>query len=121
MSARMVAGAFTPDEAGDSRKPSMCSPSFRPDPAPKRAQPAQMEPKLPKVPKTCLAILLLVPPMFISPALRAQATHASQDWAQSSNDFEPRDSLRDFLTRLRAAVLAVKERPEQAQPLRLAA
>lgn len=57
----------------------------------------------------------------IAQPVRAQATHTSQDWAQSTADFKPADSLRDYLVRLRAALLALQDRPEQQQPLKLAA
>lgn len=54
-------------------------------------------------------------------SLRAQATHTAQDWAQLPATFEPRDSLRDHLVRLRAALLAANARPETEQPLKLTA
>lgn len=57
----------------------------------------------------------------ITPPLRAQATHTSQDWAQMSADLAPRDSLRDYVGRLRSALLALQDRPEQQQPLKLSA
>jgi uncharacterized OsmC-like protein len=57
----------------------------------------------------------------LAPPLRAQATHTAQDWAHPSGDIDRGDSLRDYLTRLRAALLALKDRPEQAQPLKLTA
>lgn len=55
------------------------------------------------------------------PSVGAQATHAADDWAQWSAEFEPRDSLRNHLVRLRAALHAAKDRPEQGQPLTLTA
>ena len=59
---------------------------------------------------------------FATPAsLLAQATHTSQDWAQAAPAFEGRDSLRDYLTRLKSALIAANARPEQSQPLKLSA
>jgi uncharacterized OsmC-like protein len=55
------------------------------------------------------------------PAVRAQPTHASRDWAQSTEKIVPADSLRDYLTRLRTALLAIQDQPEQQQPLTLRA
>lgn len=49
----------------------------------------------------------------------AQPTHLAQDWAQAPAEFAPQDTLRDYLTRLRAALLTVRDRPEQPQPLKL--
>jgi uncharacterized OsmC-like protein len=57
----------------------------------------------------------------IAQPLRAQATHAAQDWAQSAGEIEKQDSLNDYLTHLRSALLALKDRPEQQQPLKLTA
>ncbi len=57
----------------------------------------------------------------IAQPVRAQATHTAQDWAQTAADFEPRDSLRDYLARLRSALFALKARPEQQPPLKLTA
>jgi uncharacterized OsmC-like protein len=51
----------------------------------------------------------------------AQATHAADDWAQLPPDAATRDSLRDYLARLRTALHAAKDRPEQQQPLKLTA
>ncbi|HUR59630.1 MAG TPA: OsmC family protein [Opitutaceae bacterium] len=53
--------------------------------------------------------------------VHAQATHTAQDWAQAPAEFAPQDSLRDYLTRLRAALLASKDRPAQQEPLKLTA
>lgn len=57
----------------------------------------------------------------IAPPLGAQATHTSQDWAQMPADLAPRDSLRDYVGRLRSALLALQDHPEQQQPLKLTA
>jgi uncharacterized OsmC-like protein len=57
----------------------------------------------------------------LSPSLHAQATHTPDDWAQLPADFTPRDSLRDHLVRLRAALEAANKRPESEQPLKLMA
>ncbi len=51
--------------------------------------------------------------------IRAQPTHAAQDWAQAPADFDQRDSLGNYLARLRSALLAAQDRPEQQQPLKL--
>jgi hypothetical protein len=53
--------------------------------------------------------------------VRAQATHTAQDWAHSPADLVQQDSLTDYLGRLRSALLALKDRPEQQQPLKLTA
>lgn len=55
------------------------------------------------------------------PPLCAQATHASQDWAQSTTYYDDGSSLRDFLGRLRSALYFSKDRPELQQPLKLSA
>src|SRR5688572_20058554 len=49
----------------------------------------------------------------------AQATHTAKDWAQSTGVIDHQDSLRDYLSRLRSALLVLKDRPEQQQPLKL--
>ena len=71
------------------------------------------------------AILAVLPALAFSLALStsatAQPTHLAQDWAQPPAGFVPQDSLRDHLTRLRAALLALKDSPEIAQPLVLRA
>ncbi len=64
--------------------------------------------------------LLGVLPTF-HPSLRAQATHTSQDWAQSAVAPDPEYSLRAYGTRLRSALMALPDRPEQEQPLKLTA
>lgn len=51
----------------------------------------------------------------------AQATHLSQDWAQSPAGLVPGDSLRDHLARLRTALLTLKDRPELQEPVKLTA
>lgn len=53
--------------------------------------------------------------------VHAQPTHSSQDWAQITPALESQDSLRDYLTRLRAAVLGLKNRPDLALALSLRA
>lgn len=73
---------------------------------------------LPRWPLFAVSLGLLIP---TAPRSHAQATHHAQDWAQLESDFQPRDSLRDHLTRLRSALLAARDRPEQSQPLRLSA
>lgn len=57
----------------------------------------------------------------VAQPLRAQATHTAQDWAQADSESGQKDSLRDYLTRLRSALLALQDRPEQLQPLKLSA
>ena len=57
----------------------------------------------------------------IVPSLRAQATPTPQNWAQFGGESAHPDSLRDYLTRLRSALVAVQEHPEQKQPLTLSA
>ena len=64
---------------------------------------------------------LLVASWAITQLARAQPTHTTQDWAQVAADFDQRDSLKDYLARLRSALLALKDRPEQQQPLKLSA
>ena len=56
-----------------------------------------------------------------APSAHAQPAHTAQDWAHPATLAAPQDSLRDHLTRLRAALLALKERPEHDQPLQLRA
>jgi uncharacterized OsmC-like protein len=51
--------------------------------------------------------------------LRAQATHLTQDWAQTPPPFENGDSLRDFEVRLRSALFLLKTQPEMNEPLKL--
>jgi uncharacterized OsmC-like protein len=57
----------------------------------------------------------------IASLARAQATHTASDWAHAPADAAPKDSLRDYLARLKPALLALPERPEQQQPLKLTA
>ncbi|MDG3005988.1 OsmC family protein [Paludisphaera mucosa] len=66
-----------------------------------------------------LAALVWAP--MTSRALLAQATHASQDWAQTPGAFADGDSLRDFQTRLRSALFLLRDRAEAGQTLRLSA
>ena len=56
-----------------------------------------------------------------APLARAQATHTAEDWSQAPANFAPQDSLRDYLGRLKSALLAVQDRPEQQQALKLTA
>ncbi len=58
---------------------------------------------------------------LISQPLHAQATHASQDWAQTPAGFDNGDSIRDFQARLRSSLLLLKGTPELEQPLQLSA
>ena len=64
------------------------------------------------------AFALLSP---FSPPLRAQATHASQDWAQSTGYSDEGNSLRDYLVRLRSSLYLAKDNPELAQPVKFTA
>ena len=59
--------------------------------------------------------------LAFAPPGRAQATHTSQDWAQAPADFAQKDSLRDYLARLKSALDALPSRPDQQQPLKLTA
>jgi len=54
-----------------------------------------------------------------SQPLRAQATHVTQDWAQTPPAFDNGDSLRDFEARLRSSLFLLKSRPELNEPLKL--
>ena len=54
-----------------------------------------------------------------SQPLRAQATHITQDWAQTPPAFDNGDSLRDFEVRLRSSLFLLKARPEMNEPLKL--
>jgi uncharacterized OsmC-like protein len=51
--------------------------------------------------------------------LCAQATHITQDWAQTPPPFDNGDSLRDFEVRLRASLFLLKAQPEMNEPLKL--
>lgn len=53
--------------------------------------------------------------------LLAQATHESQDWAQTPAAVDTGDSLRDFQARLRSSLFLFQGQPEAAQPLQLKA
>lgn len=55
----------------------------------------------------------------ISLPLRAQATHTTQDWAQSPPPFDNGDSLRDFQARLRSSLFLLKDQPEVSEPVKL--
>jgi uncharacterized OsmC-like protein len=56
-----------------------------------------------------------------SQPLRAQATHITQDWAQTPPAFDNGDSLRDFEARLRSSLFLLRARPEMNEPLKLTA
>jgi uncharacterized OsmC-like protein len=58
---------------------------------------------------------------LINAPLHAQPTHTAQDWAQAPAEFANQDTLRDYLARLHSALLALKDRPDQEQPLKLSA
>jgi uncharacterized OsmC-like protein len=68
-----------------------------------------------------IAISLLLAGMFAatSQQLRAQATHITQDWAQTPPPFDNGDSLRDFEVRLRSSLFLLKTQPEINEPLKL--
>ena len=51
--------------------------------------------------------------------LLAQATHISNDWAQTPSAFDNGDSLRDFQARLRSSLFLLRGRPEMSEPLKL--
>ncbi|HWL10162.1 MAG TPA: OsmC family protein [Planctomicrobium sp.] len=67
----------------------------------------------------CIATTGMV--TLVTPCLLAQATHTSQDWAQSPAPFEKGNSLRDFQIRFHAALTQLKGEPELEQPLPLSA
>ncbi len=58
---------------------------------------------------------------LIHQPLRAQATHASQDWAQSPAGYDESRSLRDYQARLRSALFLLEGNTELEQPLKLSA
>lgn len=58
---------------------------------------------------------------LILPSLHAQATHTSQDWAQSPAAYDDGRSLRDYQASLRSALFLLKGSPELEQPLKLSA
>lgn len=66
-----------------------------------------------------LSALILL--SLASPALLAQATHTSQDWAQTPAAYADGQSIRDFQTRFRSALLLAQNSPELQQPLKLSA
>jgi uncharacterized OsmC-like protein len=70
-----------------------------------------------------IAISVSLAGMFAttSQSLRAQATHITQDWAQTPPAFDNGDSLRDFEVRLRSSLLLLKAQPEVNEPLKLTA
>jgi len=55
----------------------------------------------------------------MSQLLHGQATHISQDWAQTPPAFDNGDSLRDFEARLRSSLFLLKAQPEMNEPLKL--
>jgi uncharacterized OsmC-like protein len=55
----------------------------------------------------------------LSAPLRAQASHTTQDWAQTPAASDSGDSLRDFQARLRSSLFLLKTRPEMNEPLKL--
>ncbi len=67
--------------------------------------------------KTIASSLALL--TFTAPALHAQATHATQDWAQTPAAVDNGDSLREFQARLRSSILLLKGQPEVNEPLKL--
>ena len=75
--------------------------------------------KLPRILTASLSMIGLLS-VFAQP-LRAQATHTSQDWAQSNGYFDEGNSLRDYLVRLRSALYLAKDNPELAQPVKFSA
>lgn len=58
---------------------------------------------------------------LISQPLHAQATHASQDWAQATGYSDEGNSLRDYLVRLRSSLYLAKDNPELTQPVKFTA
>jgi uncharacterized OsmC-like protein len=56
-----------------------------------------------------------------SHSLLAQATHTSQDWAQSPGKSSQGNSLKDFQARFQSALTQAKSNPELDQPLKLSA
>jgi uncharacterized OsmC-like protein len=54
-----------------------------------------------------------------SPQLRAQATHISQDWAQTPPAVDNGDSVRDFEALLRSSLFLLRGKPEMNEPLKL--
>lgn len=75
--------------------------------------------KLPRIVTASLSLFGLL--SVIAPALNAQATHTSQDWAQSAGYFDEGNSLRDYLVRLRSSLYLAKSNPELAEPVKLSA
>lgn len=66
-----------------------------------------------------LSMSLAVMFAMASQPLRAQATHISQDWAQTPPAFDNGDSLRDFEARLRSSLFLLRTQPEISEPLKL--
>ncbi|WP_438481267.1 OsmC family protein [Oleiharenicola lentus] len=56
-----------------------------------------------------------------SQSLHAQATHTTQDWAQTPAAFDDGESLRDFQTRQRSALSLLKGNPELEKSVKLSA
>ncbi len=65
---------------------------------------------------TALTLLSL-----LAPPAHAQATHTSQDWAQSPAALADNQSVRDFQARYRSAALLAQKSPEIKEPLKLSA
>ena len=80
-----------------------------------------MRNKLEKSILRVLTIGMALAAMFAttSQPLRAQATHVTQDWAQTPPAFDNGDSLRDFEARLRSSLFLLKAQPEINEPLKL--
>ncbi|MGO4212443.1 OsmC family protein [Terriglobus sp. 2YAB30_2] len=51
--------------------------------------------------------------------LFAQATHTSQDWAQTPPPFDDGDSLRDFQARLRSSLFLLRGQAQTSEPVKL--
>ena len=68
-----------------------------------------------------IALSLSIPGMFATTSrlLHAQATHISQDWAQTPPASGNGDSVRDFEARLRSSLFQLKAQPEMNEPLTL--
>lgn len=74
------------------------------------------------LPKSVTASLFLLGLLSVlTPSLSAQATHTSQDWAQTPGNFDEGNSLRDYLVRLRSSIYLAKDNPELAQPVKFSA
>ena len=69
---------------------------------------------LPKIAVCGLSLLGLLAATSL-PA-HGQATHASNDWAQTTTAYDDGDSLRGFLVRLRSDLFLARTNPELQQP-----